>query len=215
MRPEVRPRKLTRRSASPSAKVFKIRASVSRAGMKCRRDRLGRGIRKVSGQARRTCRTRLNTTGGDASQCWRGGVVEEREEKLGATYASKAIFKTAKPSSITFNVGAPTFLGSVGMLTRWGARGVSPLKGSGLFVAGYPVLTHWAKLCRASGAGPGFAMELPFECGGRASASGGFKRASKFEFRSNGYSVKAAARCRTQKGFATGSAGIWRGNNGA
>src|SRR6267378_496533 len=77
MRPEVRPRKLTRRSASPSAKVLRMMASVSRAGMKCRRDRLQRGIRKVSGQAGRTCRTRLNTTGEDASQCWRGGVVEE------------------------------------------------------------------------------------------------------------------------------------------
>src|SRR6266403_1669482 len=80
MRPEVRPRKLTRRSASPSAKVLRMMASVSRAGMKCRRDRLERGIRKVSGQAGRTCRTRLNTTGQDASQCWRGGVVEEKGE---------------------------------------------------------------------------------------------------------------------------------------
>src|SRR5258708_7015220 len=43
MRPEVRPRKLTRRSASPSAKVLRMMASVSRAGMKCRRDRLERG----------------------------------------------------------------------------------------------------------------------------------------------------------------------------
>src|SRR5580704_5584423 len=77
MRPEVRPRKLTRRSASPSAKVFKMMASVSRAGMKCRRDRLGRAVRKDSEQAGRTCRTKLNTTGGEASQCWRGGVVEE------------------------------------------------------------------------------------------------------------------------------------------
>src|ERR1700752_4528488 len=33
MRPEVRPRKLTRRSASPSGKVFKMMASVSRAGI--------------------------------------------------------------------------------------------------------------------------------------------------------------------------------------
>src|ERR1700704_4007910 len=106
MRPEVRPRKLTRRSASPSAKVLRIMASVSRAGMKCRRDRLERGIRKVSGQAGRTCRTRLNTTGEDASQCWRGGVVEEMGEM-----EERAIFNLGKPSSITFNVGAPTFLG--------------------------------------------------------------------------------------------------------
>src|SRR5208282_974358 len=37
MRPDVRPKKLTRRSASPSEKVFKIMASVSLAGMICRR----------------------------------------------------------------------------------------------------------------------------------------------------------------------------------
>src|ERR1700720_273929 len=108
MRPEVRPRKLTRRSASPSAKVLRMMASVSRAGMKCRRDRLERGTRKVSGQAERTCRTRLNTTGGEASQCWRGGSVEEIGGEVGD---SKGIFKTGKPSSITFNVGAPTFFG--------------------------------------------------------------------------------------------------------
>src|SRR5882757_495657 len=105
MRPEVRPRKLTRRSASPSAKVLRMMASVSRAGMKCRRDRLERGIRKVSGQAGRTCRTRLNTTGEDASQCWRGGVVEEMGE-MGRGRGT--IFNLGKPSSITFNVGAPT-----------------------------------------------------------------------------------------------------------
>src|SRR5512136_3113977 len=86
MRPEVRPRKLTRRSASPSAKVFKMMASVSRAGMKCQHDRLERRVRKVSEQAGRTCRTRLNTTGGEASQRWRRGVVEEisREEVSGS-----------------------------------------------------------------------------------------------------------------------------------
>src|SRR5580693_2899103 len=37
MRPEVRPRKLTRRSASPRGNVFKMMASVSRAGIRCRR----------------------------------------------------------------------------------------------------------------------------------------------------------------------------------
>src|SRR5215471_15389022 len=77
MRPELRPKKLTRRSASPSAKVFKMMASVSRAGMKCRRDRLG-GVRRVSGQAGRTCRTKLNTIVSEAEQCAGGGVVEER-----------------------------------------------------------------------------------------------------------------------------------------
>jgi hypothetical protein len=39
---------------------------------------LGRAVRKDSEQAGRTCRTKLNTTGGEASQCWRGGVVEEK-----------------------------------------------------------------------------------------------------------------------------------------
>src|SRR5208337_2178303 len=37
MRPDERPRKLTRRSASPSGKVFRMMASVSRAGIGCRR----------------------------------------------------------------------------------------------------------------------------------------------------------------------------------
>jgi hypothetical protein len=37
--------------------------------------------------------------------------VEEMAEKLGEGCDLKAIFKTGKPSSITFNVGAPTFLG--------------------------------------------------------------------------------------------------------
>src|SRR5215468_11232007 len=77
IRPELRPRKLTRRSASPSGKVFKMMASVSRAGMKCRRDRLG-GVRRVSGQAGRTCRTKLNTIVRGEEQCAAGGVVEEK-----------------------------------------------------------------------------------------------------------------------------------------
>src|ERR1700739_3062665 len=111
MRPEVRPRKLTRRSASPSAKGSSMMASVSRAGMKCRRDRLERRVRKVPEQAGRTCRTRLNTTGEDASQCWRGEGVEEMEESLASGEGFEWIFKTGKPSSNTLNVGAPTFLG--------------------------------------------------------------------------------------------------------
>src|SRR3974390_3354068 len=37
MRPEVRPRKRTGRSASPSGKVFRMMASVSRAGIRSRR----------------------------------------------------------------------------------------------------------------------------------------------------------------------------------
>src|SRR6202007_3453809 len=49
MRPEVRPRKLTRRSASPSGKVFRMMASVSRAGMRCRRADI---LRKVTAALR-------------------------------------------------------------------------------------------------------------------------------------------------------------------
>src|SRR5437899_9523322 len=109
MRPDVRPRKLTRRSASPSAKVLRMMASVSRAGMKFWRARLRRRVRKVPEQAGRTCRTRLNTTGEEASQCWLGGVVEEISEKESPERDSKGIFNLGKPSSITFNVGAPTF----------------------------------------------------------------------------------------------------------
>src|SRR4029450_4382569 len=37
MRPDERPKKLTRRSASPKGKVFKMMASVSLAGTPCRR----------------------------------------------------------------------------------------------------------------------------------------------------------------------------------
>src|SRR5579863_5940043 len=77
MRPELRPRKLTRRSASPSGKVFKMMASVSRAGMKCRRDRLA-GVRRISAQAGRTCRTNFNSIDGKVEQCARAGVVERR-----------------------------------------------------------------------------------------------------------------------------------------
>src|SRR5215469_3883548 len=49
MRPELRPRKLTRRSASPSGKVFRMMASVSRAGMRCRRADI---LRKVTAALR-------------------------------------------------------------------------------------------------------------------------------------------------------------------
>jgi len=49
MRPEVRPTKLTRRSASPSGKVFRMMASVSRAGMRCRRADI---LRKVTAALR-------------------------------------------------------------------------------------------------------------------------------------------------------------------
>src|SRR5882724_8014747 len=55
MRPDVRPTKLTRRSASPRGYVFKMMASVSRAGIRCRRaDATSNAIPKPV----RTARTR-------------------------------------------------------------------------------------------------------------------------------------------------------------
>src|SRR5271170_5567635 len=53
MRPEVRPKKLTRRSASPNGKVFRMMASVSRAGMQCGR---------ASGGKRDGCFPRIRRT---------------------------------------------------------------------------------------------------------------------------------------------------------
>jgi hypothetical protein len=61
--------------------------------MKFGRDRLARAVRKVSKQAGRTCRTKLNTTGEEASQYWRGGVVEEKEETRGSRANSNGISK--------------------------------------------------------------------------------------------------------------------------
>src|SRR5258708_4415369 len=121
MRPEVRPRKLTRRSASPSAKVLRMMASVSRAGMKCRRDRLERGIRKVSGQAGRTCRTRLNTTGEDSSQCWRGGVVEEMGEMDGMRSQERfeRDFQNGKTFKYYFQCRRADILGDRDELRTW------------------------------------------------------------------------------------------------
>src|SRR5215469_4851752 len=77
MRPELRPKKLTRRSASPSGKVFKMMASVSRAGMKCRRARLRRDKQRFSAQAGHTCRTNFHSIDRKVEQCGRWGVVEE------------------------------------------------------------------------------------------------------------------------------------------
>src|SRR5258707_363547 len=122
MRPEVRPRKLTRRSASPSAKVLRIMASVSRAGMKCRRDRLERGIRKVSGQAGRTCRTRLNTTGEDASQCWRGGVVEE----MGEIERGRGQFSIRENLQVLLSMSARRHFGRLGMSCVHGKISAAP-----------------------------------------------------------------------------------------
>src|SRR5882762_8868546 len=133
MRPEVRPRKLTRRSASPSAKVLRIMASVSRAGMKCQRDRLERGIRKVSGQAGRTCRTRLNTTGEDSSQCWRGGVVEEMGE-MGWNEESGAIrtgFSKGENLQVLLSMSARRHFWRIGVIA-YIEKIVPPLQGLGL-----------------------------------------------------------------------------------
>src|ERR1700719_863476 len=153
MRPEVRPRKLTRRSASPSAKVLRMMASVSRAGMKCRRDRLERVVRKDSGQAGRTCRTKLNTTGGEASQCWRGGVVEEMEGGWRVGVQFERNFQNGKTFKYYFQCRRADIFGGVWRRLGCRARDVSPLRGLALLVAGSPVLAHWANLCRASGAG--------------------------------------------------------------
>src|SRR5208282_3288366 len=71
-----RPKKLTRRSASPSEKVFKMMASVSLAGMSCRRadafpDNLQTHVRTA-----RTRRTNLITTHADSAQCLRNASQE-------------------------------------------------------------------------------------------------------------------------------------------
>src|SRR5207249_10329819 len=55
MRPEVRPKKLTRRSASPSGNVFRMMASVSRAGMNCRRADSGSPFTRQSALRTRKC----------------------------------------------------------------------------------------------------------------------------------------------------------------
>src|SRR5260370_39233682 len=144
MRPDVRPRKLTRRSASPSAKVLRMMASVSRAGMKFKRDRLGRRVRKVPEQAGRTCRTRLNTTGEEASQCWRGGVVEEIRERSRRSVIRKG-FSIWENLQVLLSMSARRhFLGG-----RWYRLRESESRpsGAGLRFPAAPALTHWAKFC--------------------------------------------------------------------
>src|SRR5262249_10256114 len=105
-------------------------ASVSRAGMKCRRVRLGRGIRRVSEQAGRTCRTKLNNIEAKAEQCARGELVEE-SGKRAALHRHSCLFGAAspfdKPSSKTRNGGPPTLPHR--KPTTIGASAASPLAG--------------------------------------------------------------------------------------
>src|SRR5271155_1044932 len=72
MRPELRPKKLTRRSASPSEKVFKMMASVSLAGMSCRRADAFTNDFQSHVRFVRTRRVKLITTHARATQCLRG-----------------------------------------------------------------------------------------------------------------------------------------------
>src|SRR5258708_25780143 len=58
-----------------------------------------------------------------------------------------------KPSSITFNVGAPTFWG-IEMNCVHGKTSAAP-PGLGVCCFADPVLTHWANLSRTSGASGG------------------------------------------------------------
>src|SRR5439155_2732512 len=69
-RPDERPRKLTRRSASPRGNVFRMMASVSLAGMSSRRadaapDNLERAVRSA-----RTRRAIVITTRAHVAQCF-------------------------------------------------------------------------------------------------------------------------------------------------
>src|SRR5271156_3995307 len=72
MRPELRPKKLTRRSASPSEKVFKMMASVSLAGMSCRRADAFTNDFQSHVRFVRTRRVKLITTHARATQCLHG-----------------------------------------------------------------------------------------------------------------------------------------------
>src|SRR5277367_3417364 len=77
MRPEVRPKKLTRRSASPNGKVFRMMASVSRAGMQCGR---------ASGRKRDGCFPRIRRTPGELhflSQARGHRNVQEKKVGIG------------------------------------------------------------------------------------------------------------------------------------
>ncbi len=111
---------------------------------------LGRRVRKVPEQAGRTCRTRLNTTGEEASQCWRGGVVEEKGEKV-ALGGIVGQFPKWENLQVLLSMSARRHFGGVGGCVASETESVAP---PGLGTSSLdPVLTHWAKFCRASGAG--------------------------------------------------------------
>src|SRR6266404_4651550 len=75
-RPEDRPRKLTRRSASPSGNVFRMMASVFRAGMSCRRADLASNEFQHTARTARTRRTIVNTIRAAATQSLGGEFCE-------------------------------------------------------------------------------------------------------------------------------------------
>src|SRR5437879_2259181 len=82
-RPDVRPRKLTRRSASPSGNVFRMMASVSRAGMSSRRadaapDQLPHSVRSA-----RTRRAIVITTRASIAQCSRERILKKQSGMRG------------------------------------------------------------------------------------------------------------------------------------
>src|SRR3989442_10974445 len=82
-RPEERPKKLTRRSASPRGNVFRMMASVSRAGMSSRRADAAPDTLQHSVRNARTRRAIVNTIGALIAQCSR----ERFREKIASRTA--------------------------------------------------------------------------------------------------------------------------------
>src|SRR6266849_5091739 len=104
IRPEERPRKLTRRSASPSGNVFRMMASVSRAGMSCRRADLASNEFQHTARTARTRRTIVNTIRAAATQSLGGesckilGIAEPGNSGLWkATHAFSGARTCEKP----------------------------------------------------------------------------------------------------------------------
>src|SRR5882724_486884 len=104
-RPDARPRKLTRRSASPSGNVFRMMASVSRAGMSCRR--ADAASNELPHNARTACTrgTIVNTIRALAAQSLGGnfcripGIAEPENLRLkNAAYAFSGARAREKPS---------------------------------------------------------------------------------------------------------------------
>src|SRR5208282_2330134 len=95
MRPEVRPRKLTRRSASPSGKVLRIMASVSRAGM-----------RNVGAPTLRSEAGRNATTGFHAKRAHVQDFISYHTRTRIAMRRWRNLWRNGERSSA--NVGAPT-----------------------------------------------------------------------------------------------------------